>query len=67
MSGWSIVDEILKGKEESKMRDIQVAQPANFILQAGLSALWNAWGVKPSAIVGHSVGEVTALHMYQEL
>lgn len=63
ISGWSILAEMLKNKDESRIRETQIAQPANFVLQAGLSALWNSWGVKPTAIAGHSVGEVTAAYV----
>ena len=29
-------------------------------MQVALAALWKSWGVEPSAIVGHSVGEIAA-------
>jgi NADPH:quinone reductase-like Zn-dependent oxidoreductase/malonyl CoA-acyl carrier protein transacylase/SAM-dependent methyltransferase/acyl carrier protein len=29
-------------------------------MQVALAALWKSWGVQPSAIVGHSVGEIAA-------
>ncbi|MEZ4597800.1 MAG: acyltransferase domain-containing protein [Chloroflexota bacterium] len=37
-----------------------VGQPAIFALQYALSRLWASWGVVPSAMVGHSVGEIAA-------
>jgi acyl transferase domain-containing protein/acyl carrier protein len=36
------------------------AQPALFALEYALSQMWLDWGVKPSAMLGHSVGEYVA-------
>jgi acyl transferase domain-containing protein len=30
------------------------------VLQLGLVALWRSWGIEPSAVVGHSMGEIIA-------
>lgn len=38
----------------------RIAQPANFALQVALTELWKSYGVEPDAIVGHSVGEISA-------
>ncbi len=35
-------------------------QPALFALSAGLTELWRSVGVSPSAVLGHSVGEIGA-------
>nr|VFK17278.1 MAG: myxalamid-type polyketide synthase MxaB [Candidatus Kentron sp. LFY] len=63
LSGWSILAEMKADEADSKMSETHIAQPANFIVQAGLSALWRAWGIEPAAIVGHSVGDVTASYI----
>jgi acyl transferase domain-containing protein/NADP-dependent 3-hydroxy acid dehydrogenase YdfG/acyl carrier protein len=37
------------------------AQPSNLALQMSLTRMWEAMGVVPSGVVGHSVGEIAAL------
>lgn len=35
-------------------------QPAQFCLQYSLARMWTAWGVTPTAVLGHSLGEYAA-------
>src|SRR5215469_6387643 len=62
LAGWPISQELLRNESESRMHLTSVAQPALFAVQVGLLALWKSWGVEPSAIVGHSAGEVAAAY-----
>src|SRR5262249_36487594 len=63
LAGWSLMREFTVAEAESRMARADVAQPADLALQVGLAALWRSWGVVPSAIVGHSTGEVAAGHV----
>ncbi|RYZ41729.1 MAG: acyltransferase domain-containing protein [Myxococcaceae bacterium] len=38
----------------------ELTQPALFVVEYALAKLWMAWGVKPSAMLGHSIGEYVA-------
>ncbi|MFD1333732.1 acyltransferase domain-containing protein, partial [Methylopila musalis] len=67
LAGWSVLEELARDEATSRVTETQIAQPANFILQSGLAALWRSWGVEPSAVVGHSVGEVSSAYVSGKL
>jgi acyl transferase domain-containing protein/acyl carrier protein len=37
-----------------------LAQPALFTIEYALAQLWSAWGIRPNAMLGHSIGEYVA-------
>jgi acyl transferase domain-containing protein/thioesterase domain-containing protein/acyl carrier protein len=63
LGGWSLMDELARDESSSRLEETAIAQPAIFALQVALAALWQAWGIRPGAVVGHSVGEVAAAHL----
>jgi acyl transferase domain-containing protein len=65
-------DAILRGKLDTPLLDLLYAsdpglteklnqtaftQPALFAIEYALAQMWLSWGVKPAALLGHSVGE----------
>ena len=45
---------------ESLLHETVYTQPAIFALEYALAQMWMDWGIKPSALIGHSVGEYVA-------
>ncbi|WP_435593214.1 SDR family NAD(P)-dependent oxidoreductase [Nocardia sp. bgisy118] len=63
LAGWSIRAELARPETESRVTATEIAQPANFLVQVALFETLAALGVRPSAVVGHSVGEVSAAYV----
>jgi acyl transferase domain-containing protein/acyl carrier protein len=62
LSGWSLLDELQKDEQSSRIAETQIAQPANLLIQMALTELLASKGIFPDAVVGHSVGEVAAAY-----
>ncbi len=63
LAGWSLIEEMTRDEESSQINRTNIAQPAIFGLQVALAELWKSWGIVPSKVVGHSVGEVAAAYV----
>ncbi|MFL5384950.1 MAG: beta-ketoacyl synthase N-terminal-like domain-containing protein [Longimicrobiaceae bacterium] len=42
------------------LNETEIAQPAVFVIEYALAKLWMSWGIVPSAVIGHSLGEYAA-------
>ncbi|MEM9292773.1 MAG: amino acid adenylation domain-containing protein [Acidobacteriota bacterium] len=54
-----LLERIFDGDAEA-LRRTDLAQPALFIVEYALARQWMEWGVAPSALLGHSIGEYVA-------
>jgi malonyl CoA-acyl carrier protein transacylase/SAM-dependent methyltransferase/acyl carrier protein len=52
--------ELLWGSRTELLGQTRYTQPALFALEWSLAQLWQSWGVRPSVVAGHSVGEYVA-------
>ncbi|WP_407657150.1 SDR family NAD(P)-dependent oxidoreductase [Kibdelosporangium aridum] len=60
LTGWSLLDVIRQAEGARSLGDVDVVQPVSFAVMVSLAAVWQACGVTPDAVVGHSQGEVAA-------
>ena len=59
--GTSLLD-VMFGRDEGEgeLEDTAWEQPALYALECALTVLWTSLGIRPSVVVGHSVGELAA-------
>ncbi|MFI9824556.1 alpha/beta fold hydrolase [Streptomyces sp. NPDC052013] len=60
---WSLEDVLRSAPGAPSLDRVDVVQPALFAVMVSLAALWRSYGVEPSAVVGHSQGEVAAAYV----
>jgi phthiocerol/phenolphthiocerol synthesis type-I polyketide synthase E len=45
------------------INETRLAQPALFVTEYALASLLMSWGIRPAAMLGHSIGEYVAAHL----
>ena len=66
-SSWSLMDELLKPAETSRVNSAAVGQPLCTAIQCALVELLKSWNIKPTAVMGHSSGEIAAAYACESL
>jgi acyl transferase domain-containing protein/surfactin synthase thioesterase subunit/acyl carrier protein len=51
------------GDDDAELRRPTASLPAVFLTSLALARQWMAWGVTPTACIGHSLGEYVAAHL----
>ena len=55
------VEDVLRGVAGApSLEAVDVVQPVSFAVMVALAELWRSFGVRPTAVVGHSQGEIAA-------
>ena len=55
-----LLDVMFKSENETLLRQATYTQPALFAVEWATAAMWKAWGIAPTAVAGHSLGEFAA-------
>src|SRR5690606_21918416 len=53
----------LDQEAEDKIKNTKYTQPALFVTEYALAQLWMSWGIHPTILCGHSIGEFVAAHL----
>ncbi|WP_425546870.1 type I polyketide synthase, partial [Actinosynnema pretiosum] len=57
---WDLLDVVRGAEDAPGFERVDVLQPTSWAVMVALAALWRSCGVEPSAVLGHSQGEVAA-------
>ncbi|KAH8647456.1 BcPKS8, polyketide synthase [Tricladium varicosporioides] len=61
-ASFSLIDELNKDPETSLINEAQISQPACTAIQLAITDLLRSWNVLPTAVTGHSSGEIAAAY-----
>ncbi|MFG2291131.1 type I polyketide synthase [Streptomyces sp. NPDC048595] len=57
---WSLLDVLRGAPGAPGLERVDVVQPVLFAMMVSLARLWESYGVRPTAVIGHSQGEIAA-------
>ncbi|WP_324788410.1 acyltransferase domain-containing protein, partial [Streptomyces sp. H51] len=60
---WDLLEVLRQAEGAPGFDRVDVVQPASFAVMVALARLWEHYGVRPDAVVGHSQGEIAAAHV----
>ena len=52
-----------RAEDDGLIDQTAYTQPAIFALEYALTQVWQAWGIQPAVVMGHSIGEYVAAHL----
>jgi acyl transferase domain-containing protein/NADPH:quinone reductase-like Zn-dependent oxidoreductase/acyl carrier protein/NADP-dependent 3-hydroxy acid dehydrogenase YdfG len=60
---WSLLEAVRGGVGSPNLDHVDVLQPVLFAVMVSLAAQWQALGIHPDAVLGHSQGEIAAAYV----
>ena len=63
---WNLFD-VLKGDNEQFLNQLDVVQPILVAIGIALADLWKSKGIHPNGVIGHSLGEVAAAYVAENI
>ena len=63
LTDWSVLDVLHRVPGAPPLERVDIVQPTLFVVCVALARLWQSCGIKPSAVVGQSQGEIAAAHV----
>ncbi|MCA9126864.1 MAG: SDR family NAD(P)-dependent oxidoreductase [Planctomycetales bacterium] len=52
--------ELMFGRDDNLLQQTRYTQPCLLAFEYALGELWRSWGVHPTLVMGHSIGEISA-------
>ncbi|CAG8380102.1 unnamed protein product [Penicillium salamii] len=59
---WDLLGALAQPKSKSRVNEAELSQPLTTAVQIAMVDLLRSWGVNPTAVVGHSSGEIAAAY-----
>ncbi|OPF70967.1 hypothetical protein VT50_0235330, partial [Streptomyces antioxidans] len=57
---WDLLDVLRATGDDATLERVDVVQPALWAVMVSLAQTWRSYGIEPSAVIGHSQGEIAA-------